>query len=202
MKPATGLHGSAHPPAAVGNARAPELRTAPARLRCARGFSLVELVVILLLIGILSVAAIARTDSMRVFDERSDYDMVRSALQHARKAAIAKRRYVCVETSASGLTLTVDTNPPEATTPAFDGDCPFGAPLPLPQPDTRDLPCPVSASNVLCLSSSSLSASIQAFQFDALGRAAASVTVTLSSATPPVSSYPPIHVEAETGLVY
>jgi MSHA pilin protein MshC len=195
MKPATGLHGLARHLASVEKrAPSPDARAAPRPPPCcARGFSLVELIVILLLIGILSVAALARMDSMRVFGERSDYDMVRSAIQHARKAAIAKRRYVCVQASASALTLTVDTNPPESTSPPFAGACPFAAALPLPQPDTRDPPCP--ASNVLCLRSTSLSFSNPALQFDALGRAAATATVT-------VSGYAPITVEAETGLVY
>jgi MSHA pilin protein MshC len=155
-----------------------------------RGFTLVELTVILLLIGILSVAAIARMDSMRTFEERSEYDTVRSALQQARKAAIAKRRYVCVQTSASALTLTIDANPPESTSPAFTGMCPFATALPLPQPDSR-----CAAANVVCLRRTSLTATAATFQFDALGRAAASVSLT-------VTGYPALSVEAETGLVY
>jgi MSHA pilin protein MshC len=155
----------------------------------ARGFTLTELVVILLLIGILAVAAFARMDSMRVFGQRSEYDSVRSALQFARKQAIAKRRYVCVQTAANGLTLTLDIAAPEATSPAFSGSCPFGAALDLPQAGSG------CAANALCLTETSLTASAAAFQFDALGRAAATVTVT-------VSGYPPVTVEGETGLVY
>jgi MSHA pilin protein MshC len=155
-----------------------------------RGFSLVELVVILLLIGILSVAAYARLDSSKVFGERTEYDMVRAALQFARKQAVAKRRYVCVQAAASGLTLTVDGNAPESTSPPFSGSCPFATSLPLPQPDSR-----CAATNVLCLRNTSLASSAASFQFDAQGRAASSVTLT-------VSGYPAVTIEAETGLVY
>jgi MSHA pilin protein MshC len=158
--------------------------------RRGHGFSLVELVVILLLVGILSVAAVARMDSISTFGERTEYDTVRAALQYARKAAIAKRRYVCVQTTASALTLTVDTNPPESTSPAFSGACPFGAALPLPQPDAS-----CATPNVVCLRHTSLTATSGTFQFDALGRSTASVHLT-------VSGYAPITVEAETGLVY
>jgi MSHA pilin protein MshC len=155
-----------------------------------RGFSLIELIVILVLIGILAVAAIARMDSSTVFAERTEYDMVRAAVQYARKAAIAQRRYVCVQAAAGGLTLTVDPAAPEATAPPFSGACPFAAALPLPQPDTR---CPTA--NVACLAHTSLTSSAPAFQFDAQGRAAAGVTLT-------VTGYAPINIEAETGLVH
>jgi MSHA pilin protein MshC len=164
------------------------------RRRRSRGFTLVELVVVLLLIGILSVVAFARMDSWRVFAERSEYDKVRSALQFARKSAVAKRRYVCVQAAATTLTLTVDGNPPEATSPAFSGTCPFGTALPLPQPEAVDPPC-TGAVNVVCLKRTSLTSSAGSFQFDAQGRAAATVTLT-------VTASPAITVEAETGLVY
>lgn len=158
--------------------------------RATRGFSLIELIVILVLIGILAVAAIARMDSSTVFAERTEYDMVRAAVQYARKAAIAQRRYVCVQAAAGGLTLTVDPAAPEATAPPFSGACPFATALPLPQPDTR---CP--SANVACLAHTSLTSSAPAFQFDAQGRAAAGVTLT-------VTGYAPISIEAETGLVH
>jgi MSHA pilin protein MshC len=161
----------------------------PGAVRRARGFTLTELVTILLVIGILAVAAVARMDSMRVFGERTEYDTIRSALQSARKSAVAKRRYVCVQAAASGLTLTVDANPPESTAPPFSAACPFPTALPLPQPDSD------CAANAVCLGNTSLTASTGTFQFDPLGRAAASVILT-------VSGYAPITIEAETGLVY
>jgi prepilin-type N-terminal cleavage/methylation domain-containing protein len=60
------------------------------------GFTLVELIVILVVIGILAVFLLPNMRTMSAFKERGDYDRVVSALQYARKAAIAQRRYVCV----------------------------------------------------------------------------------------------------------
>jgi MSHA pilin protein MshC len=159
-------------------------------LRSTAAFTLTELVVVLLVIGILAVAAVARMDSMRVFGERTEYDTVRSALQFARKSAVAKRRYVCVQAAPGGLTLTVDANPPESISPPFSAACPFATALPLPQPDSS-----CAAVNVVCVRNTSLSPSAGTFQFDPLGRAAATVNVS-------VSGYAPITIEAETGLVY
>jgi MSHA pilin protein MshC len=183
-------------PTPSGRSRLAAARSRSARLflpggrRRSRAFTLTELITILLVIGILAVAAVARMDSMRVFGERTEYDTVRSALQFARKSAVAKRRYVCVQTAPGALTVTVDANPPESTSPPFSSACPFGTALPLPQPDSS-----CGAANVVCVRNTSLSASAATFQFDPLGRAAASVNVT-------VSGYAPIIIEAETGLVY
>jgi MSHA pilin protein MshC len=126
---------------------------------------------------------------MSVFRQRGEYDAVVSAIQFARKSAIAKRRYVCVSLSATAVSLTVDSNPPEATATPFGGACPFATPLPLPTPDSA-----CAATNQSCLQATSISSPPPAFQFDALGRAAATVTVT-------VTGFPAITVEAETGHV-
>ena len=162
----------------------------PGPCRGARGFTLIELTVILLVIGILSVVAYARLDGATVLAQRSEYDAVRSALQFARKSAVAKRRYVCVQVAPASVTLTVDGNPPESTSPAFSGACPFGTALPLPNPDSG-----CAGTNVVCLKKTSLSSSASTFQFDAQGRTASGVSLT-------VSGYPAVNVEAETGLVY
>lgn len=152
------------------------------------GFTLVELTVILVVLGILAVFVLPRLN-LSVFRERVDYDKVMSALQYARKAAIAQRRYVCVAVASSAVTLTIDPNQPEATATAFSGTCPFGNPLALPVPDSG-----CGAANQACVRATTLSSSAAAFQFDALGRASPGATVT-------VSGYPPIQIEAETGYV-
>jgi MSHA pilin protein MshC len=152
------------------------------------GFTLTELVVMLLVIGILA-AVIIPTMNMNVFQERTEYDSVFSAIQYARKSAIAKRRYVCVAVSSSAVSLTLDPNPPEATATPFAGTCPFSTALALPAPDKNCAP------NQSCLKATSLTSTAAAFQFDALGRAAATVTVT-------VTGFPAITVEAETGHVH
>jgi len=158
--------------------------------RSASGFTLTELVVTLLLITILSVVLIPKLTGISAIQQRAEYDKVLSAIEYARKAAIAKRRYACVSLSPSVVSLTVDANPPEATGTPFGGTCPFAAALALPSPDSS-----CAASNQICVKATSISSTPNVFQFDARGRASATVVVT-------VSGYPSITVEAETGYVH
>jgi prepilin-type N-terminal cleavage/methylation domain-containing protein len=155
-----------------------------------QGFTLIELIVILVVIGVLAVFVAPKFAGMSVIRERSEYDKVLSAITYARKAAVAKRRYACVSVASTVVTLTIDTNPPESTATPFGGACPFGTALDLP---SRDQDC--SASNQTCLKYSTISSAPSTFQFDALGRASTTVTVTMPGS-------PPITVEGETGYVH
>jgi MSHA pilin protein MshC len=163
----------------------------PSIMRNAGGFTLVELLVILIVLGILAVFLLPNMRNLGTFQARGEYDDIVSALQYARKSAIAKRRYVCVTPATSGLTLTIDANPPESTATAFGGTCPFANPLPLPAPDSA-----CGATNQTCLKATSIQSPVPAaFQFDALGRTAANVTLT-------VTGFPVVTVEGETGHVH
>lgn len=71
------------------------------------GFSLVELVVTLLVIGILAVTMAPRMFSIQGFDARGFYDQTMSILHYAQKTAIAQRRTVCVAFTANSATLTI-----------------------------------------------------------------------------------------------
>ena len=68
-----------------------------------RGFTLVELVIIMIIVGILAVAAMPRFADRTDFDARGFYDGTLSALRYAQKSAIAQRRNVCVAFSAAGV---------------------------------------------------------------------------------------------------
>jgi len=72
-----------------------------------RGFTLLELVTVLLLLGILAVFVTPRFFDRNFYESRGFYDEVLSVLRYAQKAAIAQRRNVCVQFSATTVTLTI-----------------------------------------------------------------------------------------------
>jgi MSHA pilin protein MshC len=155
-----------------------------------RGFTLTEMVVTMIILGVLSAFLVPNLIGVSVVQQRADYDKISFALQYARKAAVARRRYTCVALSATAATLTVDPNPPESTATPFGGTCPFATALALPAQDSA-----CASTNQTCTKTISLSAAPSSFQFDPLGRASASVTITFSG-------FPSLKVESDTGLVH
>ena len=98
------------------------------------GFTLVELVMTIVLIGILAVVVLPRLDLLKGFDEVGYRDKVIATLQYARKAAVAQRRNVCVTANGTGLLLTRDLAVPVGGVV----DCSkVLIPLSLPAPDTK-----------------------------------------------------------------
>jgi MSHA pilin protein MshC len=73
--------------------------------RAGRGFTLVELVTILILVGILAVVALPRLNSAQDFRATAFRDRVAASLRFAQKSAVAKRRMVCATVAADGLSL-------------------------------------------------------------------------------------------------
>lgn len=92
--------------------------------RAAAGFTLVELVMTMIVVGILAVAVLPRFADVSVFEARGFRDETLSLLRYAQKSAVAQRRTVCVAVASSGITLTID------TTTMPDGSC--DGPLTLP----------------------------------------------------------------------
>ncbi|MDE2586150.1 MAG: type II secretion system protein, partial [Betaproteobacteria bacterium] len=85
------------------------------------GFTLTELVVVMMLIGILAVAVVPRFMGATEFHGQGFQDEVAALLRYAQKTAIAQRRSVCVQfpdsqnvtlriASSAGDTLSCDTN--------------------------------------------------------------------------------------------
>lgn len=72
-----------------------------------RGFTLVELVMVLVVLGILAVFAAPRMFERSDFDARGLHDVTLSYLRYAQKTAIAQRRTVCVSFTTSTIALRV-----------------------------------------------------------------------------------------------
>lgn len=74
-----------------------------------RGFTLVELIAVLILLGILGFVALPRLQQTAGFGQLGFHDRVGAALRFAQKSAVAQRRLVCATVAADRLALSVAT---------------------------------------------------------------------------------------------
>lgn len=146
-----------------------------------RGFTLIELVLVLVLLGILAIFIAPKFSDPSVFTARGFHDETLAILRYAQKTAIAQRRAVCVTLPSTGVTLRLFAdNPAPATCAAATlAQAPALAPPFTPSGGTG------------------LAATPSAFQFTPLGStdqsSAIAITITNSTA---------ITVEASTGYVH
>lgn len=157
-----------------------------------RGFTLVEMIVTLIIIGVLAVVALPRLNT-RVFDTTGFYQEVLSSVRYAQKEAIAKRRFVCVTLVAGSATISYKAT----STPTFPLTC-----------DT-DLVSPRGVSPFVVTAKTGVSLSpASTFVFDALGRPRTTSNGALGSLTISISGTGPgdvaksFVVESETGYVH
>jgi MSHA pilin protein MshC len=85
------------------------------RGKCHLGFTLIELIMVILIIGTLAVYAAPRVFDNKDFYARGFHDETLAYLRYAQKTAIAQRRTVCVTfPSTSSLALAISLNPATA----------------------------------------------------------------------------------------
>ena len=72
-----------------------------------RGFTLVELVMTMVIVGILAVVVAPRFFDTNVFQSRGFADQVQASLRYAQKVAIAQRRFVCAAFTNNSVTLDI-----------------------------------------------------------------------------------------------
>ncbi len=79
------------------------------RRAAAAGFTLVELIAVLVLLGILGFVALPRLQQTAGFGQLGFRDRVGAALRFAQKSAVAQRRLVCASVAPGRLDLAVAT---------------------------------------------------------------------------------------------
>lgn len=139
-----------------------------------RGFTLIELIMTMVIIGILAVVAAPRFFDNGMFQSRGFADQVQATLRYAQKAAIAQHRFVCVAFTNNSITLSTGAT----------AAC--GTPLVSPSGDAV-----INAPAGVVFGSVPVN-----FNFNALGTPSLAQTIGIAGATNSIT------VEAETGYVH
>jgi MSHA pilin protein MshC len=147
------------------------------------GFTLVELVAVIVITGIIAAISAPRFIGVDAFDARGSYSTLSSALRYAQKTAIAQRItvYANINTSTRVVCIGYTSN---CSTAVLD-------------PSTQVAYSKTLSNNV------TITASTSTIGFDGLGKPVpnASATFIIKNAVVPTESTRTITVEADTGYV-
>jgi MSHA pilin protein MshC len=159
-------------------------------IRAERGFTLAELVIVLVLVGILAVTAIPRLFDQNSFAARGAKDFLGASLRYAQKSAVAMRRNVCVVVTANAVAITY------ATSFGSNQNCAAGNLLTNPGNNK-----PYSDPSNIFPGGATVTSGTS-FIFDALGRPRDAAFAPTAPPTLTFNGYAPITIEPETGYVH